>query len=220
VHQVWYVAYGSNLSRERFCYYLRGGRPDGSDRDHPGCRDASDPLDSFGLLIAGSVYFAGRSSGWRAGMAFFDPEAPGEVAARAYLIAAEQFIDVLAQETRRSPGMALDLVPAFRGQRYSQGVGGYPILVRVGDRGGVPLLTFTRDWNARLTLLAPSESYLAAMAIGLREAHEWSPTQIHRYLSAIPGCGRSQPPGLAVDEADGDSDVAVGVGVGLGTATL
>jgi hypothetical protein len=190
VRQVWYVAYGSNLSRERFCYYLRGGRPDGNDRDHPGCRDTSDPIDSFGLLIAGSVYFAGRSSGWQAGMAFFDPEAPGEVAARAYLITADQFVDVLAQETRRSPGMVLDLTPAFRGKRYSDGVGGYPILVRVGDRGGVPLMTFTRDWHARSTLMAPSETYLAAMATGLREAHGWSPTQIDRYLSAIPGCGK------------------------------
>lgn len=188
MRQVWYVAYGSNLSQERFCYYLRGGRPDGNDRDYPGCRDTSEPMDSFGLLIAGSVYFAGRSSGWRAGMAFFDPEARGEVAARAYLITADQFVDVLAQETRRSPGMVLDLTPAFRGERYSDGVGGYPILVRIGDRGGVPLMTFTRDWSGRSTLTAPSETYLAAMATGLREAHGWSPTQIDRYLFAIPGC--------------------------------
>ena len=31
-----------------------------------GCRDSSDELDSFGLLISGGLYFAGRSSGWRA----------------------------------------------------------------------------------------------------------------------------------------------------------
>lgn len=189
MQHIWYVAYGSNLSRERFCYYLRGGRPDGSDRDYPGCRDPSDPMDSFGLLIAGGIYFAGRSSGWRAGMAFYDPEAPGEVAARAYLITAEQFVDVLAQETLRSPGMALDLAPAFRGDRYSNGVGGYPILVWVGCRRGVPLVTFTRDRRSAPTLLAPTALYLAAMATGLREAHGWSRTQIDRYLSAIPGCG-------------------------------
>jgi hypothetical protein len=188
VQHIWYVAYGSNLSRERFCCYLRGGRPEGNDRDYPGCRDASDPMDRFGLLIAGGVYFAGRSSGWRAGMAFFDPEAPREAAARAYLITAEQFVDVLAQETKRTPGMPLDLVPAFRGERYSQGVGGYPILVRVGDRDGVPLMTFTRDWRTAATLVAPSEIYLAAMATGLREAHGWSPTQIDCYLSTLPGC--------------------------------
>jgi hypothetical protein len=203
VHQIWYVAYGSNLSRERFCCYLRGGRPVGSDRDYPGCRDNSDPMDSFGLLIAGGVYFSGRSSGWRAGMAFMDPETSGEVAARAYLITAEQFVDVLAQETRRSPGMALDLVPALLGERYSQGVGGYPILVRVGDRGGVPLMTFTRDWHTGATLVAPSDGYLAAMATGLREAHGWSPRQIERYLSALPGCAGNQPP-VADSLGEGD----------------
>jgi hypothetical protein len=187
VRHIWYVAYGSNLSRERFHHYLRGGRPHGSDRQYPGCRDTSDPLDSFGLLITGGVYFAGRSSAWRAGMAFYDPEAPGEVAVRSYLITAEQFVDVLAQETRRSPGMGLDLAPAFRGQRYSNGVGGYPILVRLGARRGVPLVTFTRDWRSPSTLVAPTRPYLAAMATGLHEAHRWSWTQIDRYLSALPG---------------------------------
>jgi hypothetical protein len=187
VQRIWYVAYGSNLSRERFCHYLRGGRPNGVERDYPGCRDTSDELDSFGLLISGSLYFAGRSSGWRAGMAFYDPEGSGAVAARAYLITVEQFIDVLAQETRRSPGMTLDLVPVFRGQRYSEGVGGYPVLVRVGERTGLPLVTFTRERRAATPFVAPSEPYLAAMAIGLRQAHGWSEKRIDRYLSAIPG---------------------------------
>ena len=197
MQHIWYIAYGSNLSRERFCYYLRGGRPDGNDRDYPGCRDTSDPMDSFGLLIPGCVYFAGGSSGWRGGMAFYDPEVPGEVAARAYLITAEQFVDVLAQETRRSPGMALDLAPAFRGDRYSNGVGGYPILVRVGCRNGVPLVTFTRDRRSASTLVAPTALYLAAMATGLREAHGWSQMQINRYLAALPGTA-AQPPYAAV----------------------
>jgi hypothetical protein len=190
VKRIWYVAYGSNLSRERFCHYLRGGRPDGVERDYPGCRDSSDELDSFGLLISGGLYFAGRSSGWGAGMAFYDPEVAGEVAARAYLITAEQFVDVLAQETRRSPGMTLDLGPVFRGERYSNGVGGYPILVRVGERHGLPLVTFTRERRAAPAFAAPSEPYLAAMATGLREAHGWSEEQIDRYLSAIPGAAQ------------------------------
>jgi hypothetical protein len=187
VKHVWYVAYGSNLSRQRFCHYIRGGRPDGSVRDLPGCRDTSEPLDSFGVLIAGSVYFAGHSSGWLGGMAFYDPGARGEVAGRAYLITAEQFVDVLAQETRQSPGISLDLTPTFRGDRFSKGVGGYSILVRVGERGGVPLVTFTRDRRTAPSLAAPSAAYLAAMATGLHEAHGWSQMQINCYLSTLPG---------------------------------
>jgi hypothetical protein len=187
VKHVWYVAYGSNLSRERFSRYIRGGRPDGSERDLPGCRDTSDPVDSFGVLIDGGVYFAGHSSGWRAGMAFYDPRATGEVAARAYLITAEQFADVVAQETRQPPGIPLDLAPAFRGHRYSKGVGGYSVLVRVGEHRVVPLVTFTRDPDTRPRLAAPSAAYLATVATGLREAHRWSQIQIDRYLSALPG---------------------------------
>jgi hypothetical protein len=138
----------------------------------------------------GGVYFAGRSSAWRAGMAFYHPEARGKVAVRSYLITAEQFVDVLAQETLRSPGMALDLTAAFRGDRYSNGVGGYPILVRLGARRGVPLVTFTRDWRSSSTLVAPTMPYLTAMATGLREAHRWSWTRIDRYLSGLPGVQR------------------------------
>jgi len=108
------------------------------------------------LLITGGLYFAGHSSVWRAGMAFYDANVAGEVAARAYLITTEQFVDVLAQETRQSPGMTLDLGPVFRGERYSNGVGGYPILVRVGERHGLPLVTFTRDRRSVSTLAAPS----------------------------------------------------------------
>jgi hypothetical protein len=148
-------------------------------------------LDSFGVLIGGGVYFAGHSLGWRAGMAFYDPRTHGEVAARAYLITTEQFADVLAQETRRAPGITLDLAPAFRGDRYSEGVGGYSILVRVGVRQGVPLVTFTRDRRTAPSLAAPSAAYLAAMATGLREAHGWSQMQIDRYLSALPGTARN-----------------------------
>jgi len=191
LRHIWYVAYGSNLSQERFSYYLRGGRPKGNDRHYPGCRDTSDPIDSFGLMIPGGIYFAGRSSGWQAGMAFYDPEAPGEVAGRAYLITAEQFVDVLAQETLRSPGMALDLAPAFRGDRYSDGVGGYSMLVRVGDRRGVPLVTFTRDRRSVSSLAPPTVLYLAAIATGLREAHGWSSAQIDRYLSGHSSAGSS-----------------------------
>jgi hypothetical protein len=191
VQHIWYVAYGSNLSRERFCKYLEGGQPEGSERNYPGCRDTSDAVDSFGLLIAGGVYFAGQSSGWRAGMAFYDARATGEVAARAYLITTEQFVDVLAQETRRPPGMTLDLEPLFQGDSYSTGVGGYPLLVRVGERGGLPLVTFTRARTTASLLVAPSAPYLAAMAIGLHEAHGWSEVQINRYLSALPGVAQA-----------------------------
>ncbi len=44
MQQVWYVAYGSNLSLERFTAYLQGGRPAGGARKYPGCRDPQDRI--------------------------------------------------------------------------------------------------------------------------------------------------------------------------------
>src|SRR3712207_9491342 len=62
---------------------------------------------------------------WGGGMAIYDADAPGEVAARAYLITAEQFVDILAQEMRLEPGLDVDLAPvretgwhSFRPGRY------------------------------------------------------------------------------------------------------
>jgi hypothetical protein len=55
----------------------------------------------------------------------------------------------------------------------------------------VPLVTFSRDPDTARGLAAPSAAYLAAMAIGLREAHGWSQMQIDLYLSALPGTARN-----------------------------
>ena len=52
---LWYAAYGSNLSRERFGHYLGGGRPVGASRHYSGARDGSEPRDVRPLALAGQV---------------------------------------------------------------------------------------------------------------------------------------------------------------------
>ncbi len=190
MQQLWYVAYGSNLSRDRFRCYLRGGRPAGAVRDYPGCRDPADPRRDAGVFMPGSIYFAGNSSVWGGGMAFYDPQAAGQVAARAYLLTAEQFVDVLAQEMRQTPGTDLDLSLVHHAGRHSYGSGHYETLILVGTRDGLPMVTFTSDGRRR-PVTAPSEAYLTTMAIGIREAHGWSPTRVAEYLSAVPGVAGS-----------------------------
>ncbi len=58
-------------------------------------------------------------------MAFFDPDGAGSVACRAYLLTAEQFADVAAQEMRRQPGgefaQALAAVLPEVGELHSDG---------------------------------------------------------------------------------------------------
>ncbi len=83
---VWYVAYGSNLSAERFSCYLQGGQPPGAAFTYPGARDQTPPRASKAVWLPGSVYFATESQVWGGGRALYDPDAPGKAAARSYLI--------------------------------------------------------------------------------------------------------------------------------------
>lgn len=186
---LWYVAYGSNLHAARLERYLAGGRPPGGLRTYPGCRDCAPPRRTAAVLIPGGIYFAGESRAWTGGMAFYDPALPGVAAARAYLVTAEQFADIAAQEMYRPPGGDLHLVRrAAATGRATLGPGRYETLLRVGVRDGAPMLTFTAPGRAGdLPSTAPAPVYLGMLARGLREAHGWDADRITGYLADRPG---------------------------------
>jgi hypothetical protein len=188
---VWYVAYASNLARDRFRSYLAGGRPLGGLRENCGCRDRLDPARVVSLGVPGGLVFAGDSTVWGGAMAFFDRTAPGWVACRAYLISSGQFADVIAQEMRRPPGgaFALDLegLLATVESARTLGSGLYETVVRLGVYEGAPLLTVTYSDVAALAPAAPSAAYLAQIATGLHEAHGWAADRIATYLAPAPG---------------------------------
>jgi hypothetical protein len=185
--RLWYVAYGTNLSRARFLVYLQGGRPDGGARDYPGSRDPVDPEQDVALLVPGGLRFVGESSVWGGGMAIYDAETEGEVAARAYLITADQFVDILAQEMRLEPGLDVDLAPVRERGWHSFGSGRYQTLGHLGLRDDLPMLTFTSARVSDHPVHPPSEGYLRTMALGLRESHGWTWPEIGSYLSRFPG---------------------------------
>ena len=191
--RVWYVAYGSNLGADRFQCYLVGGRPQEGRRSYPGCRDRSEPAGSFSLELPGALVFAGESGVWGGGMAFYDPEGAGAVACRAYLVTAEQFADVTAQEMRLEPGgqLAQAIAAALPGidELHRLGAGRYETLLRVGSRHGVPLLTITNGDLRGLARSAPSAPYLRSIAAGLRESHRWEDARIASYLALAIGAG-------------------------------
>jgi hypothetical protein len=195
VLQVWYVAYGSNLGADRFRCYLAGGRPDEGERTYPGCRDPSEPAESFTLELPGALVFAGESGVWGGGMAFYDPDGAGSVACRAYLVTVEQFADVTAQEMRLEPGgeLAQAIATALPGIRelHRLGPGRYETVIRIDTRDGVPLLTITNGELRGLALAAPSAPYLRSIAAGLRESHRWDDARIASYLALAPGAGNS-----------------------------
>jgi hypothetical protein len=181
---VWYVSYGSNLCAARFACYLGGGRPPGAARDYPGCADPTPPRRAVPVWLPGGIYFAGTSRVWGGGMAFYDPTLPGRVAARGYLITGAQFADVVDQEMHRAPGSGIDLGPVMGHGRDRIGDGRYETLLRVGERDGRPLLTFTAPWTAAdVEHTTPALAYLEMLATGLHEAYDWEPAQVDAYLA-------------------------------------
>ncbi len=140
---VWYAAYGSNLSRERFGCYVTGGTPPGANRMYAGCRDRTPPRATAALRIDGRLGFAGESLVWGGGLVYLDPGARGEVVSRGYLITAEQLEDVFEEERR------------------------YDTLTVVGDRDDVPIVALisTEPHEAA----APSAAYLRTILSGLTD---------------------------------------------------
>ncbi|NYD40672.1 histone deacetylase [Nocardioides panaciterrulae] len=188
---VWYVSYGSNMSSTRLACYLEGGRPPGGSRSHPGARDATPPRRSVPVDLPGTLYFAGESPQWGGGgVAFYDHDTPGWTAARGYLVTAEQFADIAAQEMHRVPedGDPLEQVvlEPLAGGRHTAGPGRYETLVEVGRHEGLPLLTFTAPHGAEAVDHShPAPPYLATIAEGLRESRLWDEDRIEAYVDAV-----------------------------------
>lgn len=199
MQRVWYVAYGSNLSRNRFRCYLSGGRPTGATRVYAGCRDTREPVGVAALEAPGALVFAGTSGVWGGGMAFYDAHSPSRVACRGYLVSAEQFADVTAQEMRRPPGgeFARDLAGLLTDvdSVHTMGSGHYETVLRLGEREGAPMFTVTHDDVGSLVPAAPSATYLRWIATGLREAHGWDARRIAGYLVGL----RGMPPDMDLD---------------------
>lgn len=185
---VWYSSYGSNMSAKRFGCYLYGGTPEGGSRQHPGCRDQRPPAEDRAVELPGGVYFAGESSVWTGGVAYYDAALPGSSPARAYLITREQFADVTAQESHRSPGGQLDIDTLVRNGRLQLGEGGYETLLCLGELDGNPLVTFTAPHRRdEIVPTVPSAAYLRTLAEGLLESRPWTARQAAGYLAELPG---------------------------------
>ncbi len=202
--EVWYVSYGSNLSASRLAAYLQGGVPPGGRRHNPGARDGSPPRRSVPVDLPGALYFAGDSSQWGGGVAFYDHDAQetgqGGTAARAYLITAQQFADIAAQEMYRVPqeGDPLEevVVGGIDGGRHHVGPGHYETLVEVGRLEGAPMLLFTAPHGIdHVRHTRPSPAYLAMLAEGLRDSRLWDDDDVAAYFDRVIDVpGASGPP--------------------------
>ena len=182
--RVWYAAYGSNTDAARFDCYLRGGRPVGGARAHPGCRDTSPPVATRALWLPGSIYFAGASTVWGGGMAFYDPDQPGPVAARGWLITVQQLADLITQEMHEEPGSRPDLEHEILAVldrspegAHRLGPGRYETLVTTRALDGTPVVTFTADGaHPEHERSEPSGHYFATIAAGLTQVGHLHPS--------------------------------------------
>jgi hypothetical protein len=106
------------------------------------------------------------------------------------LVTSEQFVDIVAQEMYREPGADFGggLAEVLAVGRARLGDGRYETLLRVGERDGCPMLTFTAPWRAAdVVAVAPSAGYLRMIAGGLVEAHGWGADRIAGYLVGLRG---------------------------------
>jgi hypothetical protein len=117
-------------------------------------------------------------------MAFYNPHADGELAARAYLLTFGQLSDVVSQEARRPVGndLSLDSVTDHQWPTKSHV---YETLLYLDDRVGLPMFTITSLQNLDPT--PPSAAYLRTVLNGLGEVFGWTTDARVQYLLRAPG---------------------------------
>lgn len=159
---VWYVAYGSNLLRERFMCYIEGGYCEDNGRTYGGCSDTTPPLCDIPFTIPYDVYFGNRSSSWGgSGVAFLDTSHRGSAYGRAYLVTREQLEMIHEQE--------------------GSGANWYHDKLTIGSIADIPLVTLTN--KSEREHVEPNDAYLNVIRKGLAENIETlSDEQIEAYL--------------------------------------
>jgi hypothetical protein len=172
---IWYAAYGSNLKKDRFLCYIRGGQPEGRSEPQIGMEDKSLPKKDVPFIIPHELYFAGASSRWHGGVAFISPKSStkSETLCRIYLIKRQQFVELIAQENQVSnKEVKIDFERLNTQMRETACSGWYGEVLKVGQRAGRPIYTFSSSDSKQQKHTRPSEAYLKTIIMGLVEC--WS----------------------------------------------
>jgi hypothetical protein len=162
---VWYACYGSNLLRDRFMGYIKGGGM----KNNLGCSDKNSPLMDKPIVIKHELYFSNTSKNWEGkGVAFLKLEKDDAVITlgRAYLITEEQFKEVQKQE-----GLSLSW---------------YGHTLELGEMEGYPIKSFTsKVENKVYNYNKPSKGYIEVIKRGLVETYpEKSSEEIEIYINS------------------------------------
>lgn len=187
---IWYASYGSNLLKDRFLCYIKGGKPEGASRDYPGCSDKTDPVEDEEIILCSELYFAKQSRNWEdAGVAFIKTkfEASQWTFGRMYLITEEQFTEVVKQEINFQGDLGIDFAKAVSEGNYIFREGSwYGCICYLGEVDGFPIFTFTNQ-NI-LTTTKPGVNYLKTLIRGIQERYDYlSEREIVDYLISKQG---------------------------------
>jgi len=175
---VWYVAYGSNMSRARLQRYLDRGP------------DPTPPRADRRFTIGHPLFFAGESQVWGGGRAYVDHAVvdPPATLARAWLLTRAQWADLHAQESGTDHTPATEPGSLAVGEVRVVGTGRYDAVIGLGRHEEVPVVTFTGpEPFAPPTCTRPEPAYLRAIATGLAEAHRLEADAAAAYLASRPG---------------------------------
>ncbi len=186
---VWYASYGSNLSRERFLCYIKGGRPKGSEKREVGCRDKSLPIAEGTHIMPYPLYFAKESRRWqKQGVAFIglSKNEKFHTYSRKYLITEEQFMDVVKQENN-GVEIHIDLDKVMESGYKTLRDSWYGTILFLGEEDGYPIVTFTADWDLDVPFHTPSKEYLSMIIHGLKSTLSLENKEILDYLITKPG---------------------------------
>lgn len=186
---VWYASYGSNLSRDRFLCYIKGGKPEGSEKVEIGCRNKSVPVKEAPYLMNYPLYFAKESRRWqKQGVAFIGlkNDRKYQTYSRKYLITVEQFMDVVKQENNGAE-LNIDLNEVIKNGYKTLRDSWYGTILYLGEAEKLPIFTFTADWDLDVPFNKPSKEYLSMIIKGLKTTLGINHTEIIEYLSGKPG---------------------------------
>lgn len=164
---VWYAGYGSNLSPERFRFYIQGGVCPENGKKYDGCEDKTLWSESHSETLPGTLYFGNYSPTWGGGVAFLKPYT-GKTYFRVYRITCGQLMGIREQE--------------------GDSKNWYGRIVFLGfDKDGIPMFTLTSAVLNKPEL--PTDAYLGLLVRTLAE-EGWSEREIARYLWEPLRCGK------------------------------
>ncbi|MGA1822587.1 MAG: hypothetical protein ACMUIG_08665 [Thermoplasmatota archaeon] len=164
---MWYLGYGSNLNRQRFLCYIKGGKPEYGTRSNSGCTNDNLPPEDRPFKIKYRLYFGlpdgvtGTDNWGKGGVAFIDPDDVDDkwTLGRIWRITQDQYEQIRDQEGREW----------------------YNREILLGEVDGIPVKTITHDVKFK-NLCDPSGSYERTIIEGLMETYGMSIEEASIYL--------------------------------------